>query len=174
MGPLKIIKNFLTEEEQNLLTDYARIRHRLNNLKFNFNRETVDTFFYADPIMESLMINKRNKIETIIDKNLLPTFSEWNLHTFGATINEYKQREACEFTCYCVINSSLEKPWPLYIEKQPHELQNRDAIIFKGFENKYFRNSFDGDFYIDVALHYVDKSGKYKEWVKDKKINYGE
>ena len=42
------------------------------------------------------------------------------------------------------------------------------------FDKNYFRESFDGDFYIDVALHYVDKNGKYKQWVKDKKMNYGE
>lgn len=174
MGTLKIIKNFLSEEEQNLLTDYARIRHRLNNLKFNFKTETVDTFVYADPIMESLMLNKRKKIEDLINLDLLPTFTEWSLHTYGAVVSEYKQREACEYTCYCVINSDLQKPWPIYIENQSIELNNKDAILFKGFDKNYFRESFDGDFYIDVALHYVDKNGKYKQWVKDKKMNYGE
>ena len=33
----KLIKNFLTQEEINLCTDYCRIQHRLN--KFNFDNQ---------------------------------------------------------------------------------------------------------------------------------------
>ena len=55
----KLIKNFLTQEEIKLLTDYCRIKHRLNFNSFDFGQnDNGDTFFYGDPLMESLMVNK--------------------------------------------------------------------------------------------------------------------
>ena len=60
----KVIKNFLTKEETLLLKDYCVIKHRLNVSNFeNAQSDIMDTCFYGDPLMESLLINKRSLIE---------------------------------------------------------------------------------------------------------------
>ena len=65
----KIIKNFLTKEEIKLLTDYCRIKHRLNFDSFDFiQNDNGDTSFYGDPLMESLMINKLDIMQKILYK----------------------------------------------------------------------------------------------------------
>ena len=55
----KKIENFLTVDETNLFKDYCRIRHRLNTESFDVKLANLDTRFYADPLMESLLINKK-------------------------------------------------------------------------------------------------------------------
>jgi len=46
----KLIKNFLTKEEIKLLTDYCRIKHRLNFDSFDFKQnDNGDTFFLWRP-----------------------------------------------------------------------------------------------------------------------------
>jgi hypothetical protein len=55
----KLIKNFLTKEEIKLLNNYCAIKHRANFDFFDFGQNNNgDTYFYGDPLMESLMINK--------------------------------------------------------------------------------------------------------------------
>jgi hypothetical protein len=70
----KLIKNFLTKEEIKLLTDYCRIKHRFNFDSFDFiQNDNGDTYFYADPLMESLMVNKLELMQKETGLELLPT-----------------------------------------------------------------------------------------------------
>ena len=55
----KLIKNFLNKEEIQLLTNYCRIKHRINFDSFDWMlNDNLDTYFYGDPLMESLMVSK--------------------------------------------------------------------------------------------------------------------
>ena len=57
----KIIKNFLTREESNLLKDYTilKTRHYEEPRPRTDRPGVIDISFYGDPIMESLMLQKR-------------------------------------------------------------------------------------------------------------------
>ena len=119
MGTLKVINNFLDKSEINLLRDFMRIKHRLNNKSFLHEDFNQDTWFYGDPVIESLMINKQKVLEKYSNCELLPTFSEWKLNTHGAEVESVSKREACEFTCYCVIDfktsKKIYKPYHLQV-----------------------------------------------------------
>ena len=55
----KVIKNFISIDEKNLLHDYTRIRHRTNDEFFNGSLSNhPDTSIYGDPVMEALLVNK--------------------------------------------------------------------------------------------------------------------
>jgi DUF1365 family protein len=72
----KLIKNFLTQEEIKLLSNYCRIKHRVNFNSFDFRQnDNGDTFFYADPLMESLMVNKLELMQKETGLELLPTYA---------------------------------------------------------------------------------------------------
>ena len=61
----KIVKNFLTKEEIGLLKDYAILRHRHNTSEFDDaqSNNVADFATYADPIMESLLLQKKTLME---------------------------------------------------------------------------------------------------------------
>ena len=76
----KKIKNFLTLSETNILKDYCRIKHRLNKQLFDTDPEgsgttNSDTSIYADPLMESLLINKNSEMEKLTGLSLKPTYA---------------------------------------------------------------------------------------------------
>ena len=59
----KIIKNFLSMDEINLMSHYCEIKHRINLDSFDFRQSNVgDTYFYGDKLMESLIFSKKNLI----------------------------------------------------------------------------------------------------------------
>ena len=71
----KKIKNFLNEEEIKLLKTYCIIKHRINFSDFDHQQSNNrDTKFLADPLMESLMLNKKYLMEKETGLELLPTY----------------------------------------------------------------------------------------------------
>ena len=55
----KIIKNFLTKDEILSLKEHCIIKHRMNVTSFDEKMSPIlDSHFYGDPIMESLLIIK--------------------------------------------------------------------------------------------------------------------
>jgi hypothetical protein len=48
-------------------------------------------------------------------------------------------------------------------------LNKGDAIIYKGCDVEHWREPFNGDYHMQVFLHYVDKHGKYSDYKGDVK-----
>ena len=60
----KKIENFLTKEQISLMSHYCKLKHIVNKDSFDFVQSNVgDTRFYADPLMEALMLDKRKLLE---------------------------------------------------------------------------------------------------------------
>jgi hypothetical protein len=169
----KIIKNFLNKEEVGLLKDYCRIRHRINfNFFDNVQNENGDTFFYADPLMESLMVNKLQLMQKETGLELLPTYAFWRMYTMHADLKKHKDRPACEISVTVMIGSSGER-WPIFMNGTEINLEEGDAAVYLGCEVEHWREEFSGDWHAQTFLHYVDKKGNNKEWFKDKRLLYG-
>lgn len=169
----KKVKNFLSEEEKKLLTDYCRIKHRINFNSFDFlQSDNGDTFFYADPLMESLMVNKIGLMEKETGLELLPTYAFWRMYTVNADLKKHTDRPACEVSVTVNIGSDGTK-WPIYMDGIEINLEPGDAVIYLGCEVEHWREEYTGDWQAQTFLHYVDKNGKNREWFKDKRPLYG-
>lgn len=169
----KVVKNFLTKEELALLKDYTRIKHRINFDSFD-NRQSnnLDTKFYGDPIMESLLIQKKSLIEQETNKKLLPTYSFWRMYTYNAILKKHSDRESCEYSATVMIGSCGTR-WPLFIDGVAIDLEPGEAIIYKGSEYEHWREAFQGDWQSQCFLHYVDLNGPYTEFFMDKRPAWG-
>jgi len=170
----KLIKNFLTKEEVRLLTGYCQIKHRLNNNSFDFQQSNNgDTYFYGDPLMESLMLHKLPLMEKKTGLELLPTYAYWRMYTLNANLDKHKDRPACEVSVSVMIGSDGTK-WPIFMEGKKFELKTGDAVIYLGCELEHWREEFKGDWHAQSFLHYVDKNGPNKEWYLDKRLMLGQ
>jgi len=167
----KLIKNFLTKEEIKLLLDYCRIKHRLNFTFFD-DSNNANTYFYGDPLMESLMVNKLDLIEKATGLQLLCTYAFWRMYTINADLEKHIDRPSCEVSATVMIGSD-NTPWPIYMEGTEINMELGDAVIYLGCEVEHWRNIFKGDWHAQAFLHYEDKNGPNKEWFKDKRILYG-
>jgi len=169
----KIVKNFLTQDEIKLLTNYCRIKHRLNFNSFDFyQNDNGDTSFYGDPLMESLMINKLDLMQKETGLELLCTYSFWRFYTKNANLKKHIDRPSCEISVTVMLGSDGNK-WPIYIDGVELNLEPGEAAIYLGRELEHWREEFKGDWHAQTFLHYVDKNGPFKEWAKDKRILYG-
>ena len=169
----KLVKNFLTKEEIKLLTDYCRIKHRINFDSFEFLQgDNGDTCFYADPLMESLMVNKLELMQKETGLELLPTYAFWRMYTVHADLKKHIDRESCEISVTVMIASDGTS-WPIFIDGKEIELKPGDAAIYLGCEIAHWREEFKGDWHAQTFLHYVNKNGKNTEWFRDKRHAYG-
>lgn len=169
----KIVKNFLNDTETSILTDYMRIRHRLNNSSFDFvQSNNMDTIHYKDSLTETIMLHKKELMEKETGYKLLPTYSFFRMYTYGAILENHMDRPACEVSVTVSIASDGTK-WPIYMDGTPVELEHGDAAIYFGCEIPHWRDAYEGDWYAQTFLHYVNADGPNKEWVKDKKQLWG-
>ena len=170
----KIIKNFLTREESNLLKDYTilKTRHYEDAHPRTDRPGVIDISFYGDPIMESLMLQKRFIMEKETGLELLPTYTFWRFYTLLSDLPKHKDRPSCEISTTVNISSD-GTPWPIYMDGTPINLEPGDAAVYLGCEVAHWREEFKGDWCSQVFMHYVDKNGPHKDWYKDKRVHYG-
>ena len=167
------INNFLNNFECTLLKDYCRIFHRLNQNQFDKeNDQNLDTYVYGDPIMESLLINKKKDVEKELGFEIFPTFSSWKMHTLNSNMSFKKHKNSCEISV--MINLGNDgTAWPLKFENQEHNLNVGDALIFLPKNFYYDREEFKGDWYAQTFLYYVKKNGDYKNLIMDGRKYWG-
>ena len=168
----KIVRNFLTQDELKLISEYCIIRHRFNHNYFDETNKNFDTCYYADPIMESLMITKKNLMEKETGLKLLPTYTLWRMYTQYADLFKHKDRESCEISATIKINSDGTS-WPFIVENRAIELTDGDAVLYLGCEVMHGREDFQGKWNTQAFLHYVDKDGPYADWYLDKRPMLG-
>lgn len=170
----KIIKNFLSKDEIELLDLYCEITFTTNLQNFDESAKTSnsDTYYYADRVMESLLLKKKQFMEKETNKKLLPTYSFWRMYTKYSDLQKHKDREACEISVTVNIGSDGTS-WPIFLDGTPIELNQGDAVIYLGRQLPHWREPFKGDWCAQCFLHYVDADGEFKEWEKDKRVYWG-
>lgn len=168
----KIIKNFLSEDEVKLLRVYCEIKHRSNFNSFDFKQNNAgDTYYYGDPIMDALMINKQKIMEQETGKKLLPTYSFWRVYTKFTLLDKHKDRPSCEISTTVYIGGDTD--WPIYMDGTPVHLQAGDAAVYLGCKVSHWRDEFQGDYQLQTFLHYVDADGKNKNYYMDQRNLWG-
>lgn len=169
----KIIKNFFSKDELELLQKYVKIKHRTNFKDFDPGQiSNKDTSFYADPLMESLLLTKHNLMEKETNLKLHPTYSYWRMYTKFAVLKKHTDRPSCEISVTAMIGSD-GTPWPIFIGGKEIELTKGDAVIYLGCEISHWREEFKGDWHAQVFLHYVDSDGPNKEFNRDQRMLWG-
>tara|TARA_R100001509_G_scaffold98585_1_gene57565 strand:+ start:1096 stop:1647 length:552 start_codon:yes stop_codon:yes gene_type:complete len=169
----KLIKNFLSEDEINILSCYCEMRHRTNLTNFDLDQSCVgDTYFYGDPLMESLMLVKKNLMEKETGKKLLPTYAFWRTYTKHAVLKKHSDRPSCEISVTVNIDND-GTDWPIFMDGKPVIAKRGDAVIYLGCKLKHWREAFNGDFTFQTFLHYVDAEGPNKGYYMDNRMYWG-
>ena len=90
----KKIKNFLSEDEIKLLSNYCEIKHRTNITNFDESKfmGAPDSNFYGDLLMESLMLKQLPLMEKETGTELLPTYAFWRCYTKFSSLSNHVDR----------------------------------------------------------------------------------
>tara|TARA_R110000822_G_scaffold273272_1_gene395738 strand:+ start:215 stop:772 length:558 start_codon:yes stop_codon:yes gene_type:complete len=172
----KKVTNFLTKEEIELFSLYSKMKHRFEYGQVELDSDGIAPFensYYADLFTESLLLTKRKKMEEELGAVLLPTYSFYRLYTYGAELKPHTDRESCEISVTIKVDSDGE-PWTFYADGEGFDLNNGDAVIYKGREVKHWRNPFKGDWHSQIFLHYVDQKGPFASFAGDNRQMIGQ
>jgi len=166
------INNILSDDERILIFNYAKLFH-INNINSFDDKQTGlgETFKYGDPLMDSLILLKKDLIEKHSNLKLIETYTYWRMYIKNSLLEKHLDRESCEVTIS--LNIGSDKVWPLFIDDEEIIIKPGDGVLYFGAKLPHWRNEYDGDYACQVFLHYVLENGKYTDFKYDKRPYLG-
>ena len=161
----KLIKNFFTKDELNILQKYCY--NRLDKDKdYIIDPQSFSPAWYNDPLMTSLLDVKLSIVENESKLKLFPTYAYWRYYVFGGKLSKHIDRPSCEISVTACIKKYDE--WSICVEDSEFFLKEGDAVLYAGCEQKHWRpGTYKGEGMAQVFFHYVNKDGPYKEHAYD-------
>lgn len=171
-----LIKNFF---EKNIVAIFSQyLENKINRGEWTQYDDITDYAYYADPLSEVFLLNKKQDLEKKLCKELLPTYSFVRVYQPGESLEDHVDRPSCEITVSVNI-ASVGPSSPLFMKYKDlpvfeYNLHPGDAVVYKGIEVRHWRHKFlKNQLNAQVMLHYVDKNNKYSCWEKDGRLAYG-
>tara|TARA_R100000426_G_scaffold45471_1_gene34333 strand:+ start:1041 stop:1682 length:642 start_codon:yes stop_codon:yes gene_type:complete len=172
----KIIKKLISNEMSDFLFDYFKIKRNVAKLLQNnhiisaFDRDygefgdsqvpNKNTYaVYGDMAFDTLLPIVRPKLEKILNKKLIETYSYARLYTTGDVLKSHWDRPSCAQSITLNIGGD---EWPIYLENENFNaikvvLKKGDALIYKGYKYRHWREKFNGKECGQVFLHYIEQ-----------------
>ena len=129
---------------------------------------------YAFADFERLLKDLRPVFEQATGKRLIPTYSYARRYVKGEVLHSHVDRPACEISATITLGFG-SKSWPIFMgnydktKSSEIQLDVGEAVLYKGQQIHHWREPFDGDWQVQVFLHYVDADGMNAEWAYDKR-----
>lgn len=161
----KLIKNFFSKEELNVYQKYCYNKID-ENKNYNIDTQSFSPAWYHDCLMTSLLNVKLPMVEKESNLKLYPTYAYWRYYVFGGTLKKHIDRPACEISVTACIKKYDN--WPITIEKTSFELEEGDALLYAGYDQKHGRPGiYKGEGMAQVFFHYVNQNGPHKQHAYD-------
>ncbi len=129
---------------------------------------------YAFVDFERLLKDLRPTFEQVTGKRLIPTYSYARKYVKDEVLHNHTDRPACEISATITLGYG-SKSWPIFMGNHDKTISSEvqldvgDAVVYKGEQIHHWRDPFDGDWQVQVFLHYVDADGPNVEWAYDKR-----
>ena len=170
-----LIKGALDKEMAKFLYDYLVLTTRIAQLegRCSGDGQVPDSLNATgeDGVFETLMWKMHEKMQLSTGLELLPTYSYRRLYCNGNVLHKHKDRPSCEISITIKLSDSGDYNWPIWMEGIPYDLEDGDAVIYRGCDLAHWRDKCDApDGYTmgQAFLHYVDKNGPYSDYAYDK------
>jgi hypothetical protein len=161
------VPNFITAQETNELYKKFKIETQLYPNNFKTDLQVVGSPATRNYVpFVALMCEKTAHMNELVGEKLLPTYTHSRIYKNGATLVKHKDRPACEISVTLHLGSDGTS-WPICFTKPDgsvasKELKPCEAVIYLGCVSEHWREeSFSGQEYGQVFLHYVRSEGKY-------------
>ena len=191
----QVIKNAISYELANFIFNYFLLKRDAvsflykNNITYDtgllgtWGDEQVPNTYshYADPVMETLLMKVRPKMQQETGLQLVPTYSYARLYKKGDILKRHKDRPSCEISTTLNLGGD---PWSIFIDgtgsnnvineyKNIHKpnapkgtevmLGVGDMLVYSGCDLEHCREPFKGNTCGQVFLHYNHVNGPFAE-----------
>lgn len=127
------------------------------------------TVVYGDPAFDTLLELAQPTAEAMIGHDLLPTYSFARLYRKGTELRVHRDRPSCQHSM--TVHLGGDAPWPVLLknlegEGVSYELGPGDALLYQGCDVPHWREPYEGEWYGQVFLHFVDAAGPFsnRKW----------
>ena len=165
-----IIENFLDKSYVNQL---HQLIHQDINLLFKDDQCPLSKSIYNYRWFLEILVNKSLSISEFLEETVLPTYCYARIYQNDEILEKHLDRPACEISVTVHIGSD-GTDWPIYFTKPNGEiasinLKPGQAVIYLGMLSEHWRESFQGQHYTQLFLHYVRARGEHWVYYFDKK-----
>ncbi|MDF1760816.1 MAG: hypothetical protein P1U40_09795 [Coxiellaceae bacterium] len=138
------------------------------------DKQVKDSFFrYGDPFFERFLVQMQPLFEALVNEPLYPSYSRLRWYQNGEKLNEHRDRKGCTVVGTTPIIFNAPDIWPLYVKKQNETvnamLNPGDMAVFYGREIPHWRDTFIGEYQIQVLLCYVKTHGEDEQYKFDRR-----
>lgn len=179
-----VFRNLISEDHASGLAAQFKMLRSLaisqsnNDPSMFYDRLVTDNCFVWYSPVDHLLDLLTSKIENVVGKNLIPTYSFGRIYYKNAVMKEHIDRQSCEFSV--TLNASIDKkPWPIWLRNKdkieiPIDLYPGDALIYMGQFVPHWRKPYtEGEEQVQFFLHWVDANGPNADWKWDKRYMLG-
>lgn len=133
---------------------------------------------YADTLGECLLLQQLPLMQIVAQGALLPCYSFLRIYRRGSVLDKHVDRPSCEISTTMTLGFDAQAgQWPIWIEARGQsralELAPGDMLIYHGADLPHWRDAYDGEFWVQVFLHYVRADGAYTEFKFDGRERIG-
>jgi hypothetical protein len=155
-----VMNYFLLQQDAVAYMLKNNIINKHNLLIGNWEDEQVPNAYskYGDWVMETLLQYVRPIMKKKTKLDLIPTYSYARIYNKGNILKKHKDRPSCEISTTLNLGGNH---WSIYLEGIKVDLKQGDMLIYSGCELEHWREPFEGDFCVQVFLHYNHVNGKF-------------
>ena len=119
----------------------------------------INAFSAFDPLLTLLT----PKVSEILELDIVPTYYYQRTYLKGAAMSHHTDRPSCQRSV--TLNLGYSHQWPIYIVNREtgkdteFQAEPGDALLYMGCSQGHYRNKFEGDWYSQIFLHWVEKEG---------------
>lgn len=157
-----IVRNFIEPERAKKLSNQFKTYCDKNDIKSDTQIPNTPAKYNYISFLE-VLCEKTLEVSNIIGETVLPTYCYSRVYKKGDVLAKHTDRDACEISL--TVHLDGDKEWSIFVQDPKNNeievnLKQGDALLYLGCEAPHWRNSYDGDFYSQVFLHYVRSMGE--------------
>ena len=156
------VPNFISQERAQVLSQEFFILECDNKCTKDNQVPNSPAIYNFKPFLE-LLCQKTNEVTSLIEEQVLPTYTYARIYKNGEILARHRDRPACEISLTVHIGGDAD--WGISIQKPLSEeitlnLNSGDAMLYLGCIADHWRDKpFSGQNYNQVFLHYVRSNG---------------
>jgi hypothetical protein len=172
-----VVRNAVNKELVDFITQYALFDEMQD---FTPDEQVPGAHVkYADPAMETLLLQLHPVIEQATGISVHPTYSFYRIYRPGDELVPHKDRPSCEVSITVSLGydyQGKDYSWPIYVNGTDCHLSVGDLVCYRGVDLEHWRTPFEapeGSWHVQAFLHYVDINGPYADYKYDQRESIG-
>jgi hypothetical protein len=163
-----VIPNLVAPDQLAFVRAAMDLAERLGSLHIADNAVQQGSHNQYKPLAGELILqNVRSRLEQIVDRPLLPTYSFIRIYEAGMALKVHRDRPACEISVSVPIHSDpASHDWPLRVtdlggmDHAPPQPPGT-GLLYQGCRVKHWREPLVGARQYQLFLHYVLADGDH-------------